>query len=249
MAAVRLAFFVAFCTKIFSVQAGNFDADCVGGWTKKTDKLDPNTPSDLSSCQLSSLGFSDANNILLGGEGSSSSIGISLGSGGDGCDGANECMEQCQALCCIADGCIYAEIKRDRDTDCEVSCDIYKEESKYFYCRLYSAGSWRSADSATNCYIGSGQPNNDAECTTIVSTAFGWDQNTYHSLRDCGSRKRALMANGGNLKRPDEAQIKKSVQDGIDKGRTFHQNLLKGIKKVGGAKKFQKKMCNKVCPA
>jgi hypothetical protein len=111
---MRLSIFnaVFIATFVVAVNGGNFDADCVGGWTKKTDKLDPNTPSDLSSCQLSSLGFEDGNDILLGGEGSSSAIGVGLGSGGDGCDGANECMEQCQALCCIAKNCVYAEIKR-----------------------------------------------------------------------------------------------------------------------------------------
>ena len=237
---MRLSIFnaVFIATFVVAVNGGNFDADCVGGWTKKTDKLDPNTPSDLSSCQLSSLGFEDGNDILLGGEGSSSAIGLVQFSGGDGCDGANECMEQCQALCCIAKNCVYAEIKRDRDTSCEVSCDIYKEEEKYFYCRLYSAGSWRDADSATNCYISNGQPNNDQECISIVSTAFGWDESTYESLRDCSARS---ASKSGAVKK--SAEIRQKVRDGVNKGKTFHKNLKKAVKKAGGADKFERRIC------
>jgi hypothetical protein len=37
-------------------------------------------------------------------------VGIDAGSGSDGCSGGDKCMHACQALCCIQDGCNFAEV-------------------------------------------------------------------------------------------------------------------------------------------
>ena len=110
------------------VTAGDFDANCQFSteWLKHQSDWSSVVWADLSKCQQDTLGL-PANKITLGGKGGSSSIGIDLGSGGDGCDGGTDCMEMCQTLCCASKDCDIAMVHKDTETSCEVSCDIYKE--------------------------------------------------------------------------------------------------------------------------
>jgi hypothetical protein len=39
------------------------------------------------------------------------------------------------------------------------------------------------------------------------------------------------------------AEIRQKVRDGVNKGKTFHKNLKKAVKKAGGADKFERRIC------
>lgn len=113
---------------LYLTNAGDFDANCQFSteWIKHQSDWTSAVWADLSECQQDTLGVPQ-NKITLGGKGGSSTIGIDLGSGGDGCDGGTDCMEMCQALCCATKDCDIAMVHKDTEKECEVSCDIYKE--------------------------------------------------------------------------------------------------------------------------
>lgn len=262
-----LVLFAAF-DQIF---AGNFNPKCASSdtWEDKYQKIKDkgDNLSNLSKCQSKTLGMDD-NYILIGGEGSSSSVGIELGNGGDGCSDGEDCMEMCQALCCITEGCKYATVKRTEDVDCEVDCSIYKEEEKYFYCKMFSDGKWEDTNDQSTCYADKGQESYD-DCPKIAKNSdFKWDEDDFNALKSLGAidswsdcptnpdsdnyvgDRRRLFSLPGIQKPPSKKAIKDAVKKGKDSGKAFKKSLMKARKKSGGKKKLLQKMCDAMtCPS
>jgi len=195
------------------------EANCLQGWNNKARRLkdslrDEAGYTDLSGCQASLMFDGDSgetNNILVGGKGSAEIIGITAGSGGAGCTGGDSCMKFCQAFCCLANGCQFAELKRKEDTDDYV---VYTETSKMFYCRMIGAidePEFKSAENKVTCWTDDAPASDDGTCADVVSEALGMDENTYASMKalaaydECPAGvgdRRMLFATNGSPSQP-----------------------------------------------
>jgi hypothetical protein len=109
--AILLAFLDASNTVL-----ADYKPDCNSGWGRTTDALNSATYKDLSTCQNSVLKFDKLNDNLIGGKGGADIVGIPAGSGSGGCSNDNACMQMCQAMCCLQDGCLYAEVYQSKKT-------------------------------------------------------------------------------------------------------------------------------------
>lgn len=253
---LRASFFVLGLVASYKGVKGDYDANCLipNEWLKHQSDYDPQTFTDLTQCQQDALGLDQKNKIVLGGEGDSSAIGVELGSGGGGCDSGTECMEQCQALCCITKGCKIAMMHKDKDTTCYGSCDIYKEEETYFKCYLYSTGSKRSGSSVTSsCYTDPNAPNYD-NCLSIAQTGFGWDKTTYDymvGLQTCSSSSgKRLLAKTGAIKKVQVPLMGSKVTDKIKKklalAKKFGARVRKAVEEAGGGKAFRSRLIKRL---
>lgn len=185
-----------------SVHAGA-NAPCLSAptWIQKSYKIKDGTASDLNQCQLDKLLESDVNfepnNNLIGGDGDATLFDdIYLGGGGEGCQSTENCMKDCQALCCIVPTCHYAVAHRDEDTYCpmgEGTCSIYKEDAYYWYCNLYESGSHKNTDDDTMCYVESSAAKSNT-CTSVAQAGLDWNASTYQGLlflgTNCTTRRR-----------------------------------------------------------
>ena len=265
------SFLLVLVAVLHKTKAGNFNPSCASSdtWEDRYSKIEDkgDNLSNLSKCQYKTLGV-DENYILLGGKGSSSSVGVELGSGGDGCSDGEDCMEMCQALCCITQGCKYATVKRDENTDCEVDCSIYKEDEKYFTCKMFSDGKWKDTNDQSTCYADKGQESYD-DCPKIARNSdFKWDEDEFNFLKSLGAidswgdcpgnpdsdnyvgNQRKLLAFREINAIPSKETIKNAVKKGKDSGKTFKKNLKKARISAGGKKKLLENMCNSMtCPA
>jgi hypothetical protein len=178
-----------------STEAGA-NADCLSAptWVQKSYKIKDGTYSDLTQCQLDKLKENGVkfqpNNNLIGGDGDASLFDdIYIGGKGEGCQSTENCMKDCQALCCIVPSCKYAVIHRDEDTYCpmgEGTCSIYKEDAYYWYCNLYQGGSQKNTDDDTLCYVESSTAKSST-CASVAQTGMGWNASTYQSLLYLGT--------------------------------------------------------------
>jgi hypothetical protein len=171
------------------VHAG-FNTDCTDDGNDHYDNTDTKLKnyvwSDLSTCQRVNLGNMDANDIVIGGYGDGSiNYGfddfISIGSvSGGGCDRSDDCMRDCQVLCCLTDGCNYASIKRKKDVTDYI---FYVETVRLFYCRMFSSGEKASSDSQSTCIVNR-PPVDQSYCATMAaSSSFGLSEETYFGLK------------------------------------------------------------------
>jgi hypothetical protein len=178
-----------------STEAGA-NADCLSAptWVQQSYKIKDGTSSDLTQCQLDALlqkGVKfQPNNNLIGGDGDASLFDdIYLGGKGEGCQSTENCMKDCQALCCIVPSCNYAVIHRDEDTYCpmgEGTCSIYKEDAYYWYCNLFQGGSQKNTDDDTMCYVESSTAKSST-CASVAQAGMGWNASTYQSLLYLGT--------------------------------------------------------------
>lgn len=256
---------------LHQTDAGNFNPSCAASdtWWDKFSKIkdEGDNLSNLSKCQYKTLGM-DENYILLGGKGSSSSMTVELGSGGDGCSDGEDCMEMCQTLCCITQGCKYATLRRDENESCEIDCSIYKEEERYFICKMFSDGKWEETNDQSTCYAEEGEKSYD-DCPKIARNSdFKWDEDEFNFFKSLGAidswgdcpgnpdsdnyigNRRKLLSTPEIPAIPSKKDIKDAVKKGKDSGKTFKKNLIKARKSAGGKKKLLERMCdNMTCPA
>lgn len=240
--------FALFCPKSF-VQAGDYDASCQKSeeWIKHQSDWSSATWADLSECQRQTLGFDSKNKILLGAEGGASTIGISLGGDDGGCQGGTDCMRYCQALCCISKDCDIAMMHKKTDKNCEVSCDIYKEEVDNYLCYMYKSGSKRSGSSVTSsCYTDPSAPKLD-NCRAIAADkdGFNWDTATFDYMKSLQTYTTCPSSTGKKLLAQPPIKVKKypnvakTVQGGLEKATCgFKNKIQSAAKKAGGAKKL-----------
>jgi hypothetical protein len=178
-----------------AVDAGA-NADCLSAptWVQKSYKIKDGTSSDLTQCQLDTFKENGVkfqpNNNLIGGDGDASLFDdIYLGGKGEGCQSTENCMKDCQALCCIVPTCNYAVIHRDEDTYCplgEGTCSVYKEDAYYWYCNLFQGGSQKNTDDDTLCYVESSTAKSST-CASVAQAGMGWNASTYQSLLYLGT--------------------------------------------------------------
>lgn len=169
------------------VNAG-FKTDCTDNadnhWDNSDRRVKNAVESNLSTCQRVAMGNMDANDIIIGGSGSGSiNLGfkIEIGSGGGGCDSGGECMHDCQVLCCLTNGCNYANLKQDKKVKDYV---VYVEEEIYYYCRMYSSGSLADSDSQSTCYANR-PPVSQTYCKTLAASSnFKFDEGTYNYIKN-----------------------------------------------------------------
>lgn len=242
-------FLLALLLLVSPAKAG-FGASCINGWTKSEKMIEGvGAESDLSNCQQSTFGL-ERNNILLGGKGSAEIIGIDIGSGGEGCDGGDKCMKQCQALCCITNGCVYSSIKMDTKTTDYV---VYKEEEIKYYCRMYRSGKFKDSDTQSTCYPPSKTPQQyTSNCEAIAFNGMGWSVDSYKyyaslskdNTAGCtgGTTKRRVLlsaAGKGGVKIPSSSAIENSIAKAFKPFKAFKKSLRKettGKKQCRGLK-------------
>lgn len=259
-------------SSISTLVAAGFTAKCTAGWTKVEKKIDPHDLSDLSGCQTEYLNGIANNDIKLGGKGDGSIYGyIPIGSNDDGCKDSSDCMQQCQALCCITKGCRYALIKREQDTDTSYY-GILEEDITTWFCRMYSYGEAKKSDDHSYCdSIVSGTDLQPTTCDDIGCQAFGWTPTTMDDLRSlasvsldkcpppstdpaptCTSRRRGLLGQVDSAARakknsiPIQKVIPSSAQikKAQEKGiREARDRVKVGLKRAGGKKELMAKMC------
>ncbi|KAL4447277.1 hypothetical protein ABPG77_007310 [Micractinium sp. CCAP 211/92] len=164
-----------------SARAGDLKAACTdsSNWSERNDATTPGTYSPISQCVATTLKIDNnqetLSNILLGGKGSGSIIGIPAASGSGGCtDPGRQCMSWCQALCCLAPGCKYAEIYAKSKSS---NYGVYSEYKYLYYCRLFSAANYEGSHNQATCYM-----NSNANCQSVVTSTFGIDNNAYYYL-------------------------------------------------------------------
>ncbi|KAI7835996.1 hypothetical protein COHA_010118 [Chlorella ohadii] len=157
-----------------------FDTDCTypAEWVNN-DKRIEGTSAPLSGCQVDLLNMAAADDILLGGKGSATIIGVPAGGDSGGCDGGGKCMKWCQALCCMSPGCVYASIKREEKT---VDYVVYKETSTYYYCRMYSSGQLKDSDSQSTC-----TKKGSNYCDELAYESFKLDLASYQTVVAAGA--------------------------------------------------------------
>jgi hypothetical protein len=220
---------------LVSPAKAGFGASCIQSWTKSEKKIE-GTYSNLSTCQQSKLDLK-ANNNLLGGTGSAEIITIPILSGGEGCKSGSDCMKQCQALCCITKGCIYASIKKEEKTTNvwggSSYLGYYQETEKKFYCRMYQSGKLKNSESQSTCYPPSNKPTYN--CYTIASEGFGWNKTTYESLVDIQDNN-SCPVSGRRLLMKKKAPVpsKKQINNAIKKVFKPFAKLKKNLKKASG---------------
>lgn len=179
-------------------------------------------------------------------------IGIELDSGEKGCDGGTDCMKMCQTLCCLTKGCKIAMMHKDKDKNCEVSCDIYKEEETLFKCYLYGSGSRRSGSSVTSsCYTEPNSPNYDHCLSIAADSDFKFDKSTFDylkSLQTCSSSGKKLLATG--IKKVDVplmgSKLIKRLEKKMSFAKEFKSRLDVAVKKAGGAAKFKRNLIERL---
>ena len=255
------------------VGADGFTAQCSAGWLKTEKRLDPHDDTNLSGCQTNYLNGIANNDIALGGKGEGS-LGpyIPINDGEEGCKDAEQCMLQCQALCCITNGCRYALIKREQDHD-ESYYGIVKESTTTWYCRMYSAGEPKKSDDHSYCdSIVSGTDLKPSTCYDIGCQAWGWTPDTMNnlsklasvSLEDCPvpskdpvptckSRRHGLLSEVDSAVRrakknsiPIQKVIPSSAQikKAQEKGiREARDRVKVGLKRAGGKKQLLANIC------
>jgi hypothetical protein len=255
-------FYLALAALAGKAAADGFTAKCSAGWTKVEKNLDPHEESDLSACQTEHLNSIPNNNIKLGGKGSGSVFDIPVDDGGEGCKDSEECMQQCQALCCITKGCRYALIKRDQSKDCEIDCHIYKETKTTWFCRMYSSGQGKGSDDHSYCdSIVDGADVKSATCSEIGCAAFGWTSSQMDSLKQlasvpldqcppptddenpgkCTGRRRDLLRSTTKQPLiPSPAKIEAAQEAVINR---FHAKVLRAVNKAGGRQSIKSKVC------
>lgn len=170
---------------ILALLAGGASADlkaaCTdsSNWSLRNDATTPGTYSPISQCVATTLNI-DPNketlsNMLIGGKGSGTIIGIPAGSGSGGCtDPGRQCMSWCQALCCLAPGCQYAEIYAKSKKQ---NYGVYSQTNYYYYCRLFSAANYEGSSNQATCKMES-----SANCQSVVTSTLGVDANAYKYL-------------------------------------------------------------------
>ncbi len=245
-----LRIILCFAVGIILVQGGDYDAACQKPeeWLKHQSDYTSVVWADLSECQRSTMGLKSVNKVQLGGEGGASTIGIPLGSGGDGCSGGTDCMRLCQALCCISKDCDIAMMHKKTETYCEVSCDIYKEEVDNYLCYMYKSGNPRGKSSVTSsCYTNPNVPKLD-NCRAIAAdpAGFGWDSATFDYMKSlqaystCPSTGKKLLAAPVIKKYPPVAE---NIQKSLDKATCNYKTKIQAAaKKAGGADKLLAKI-------
>jgi hypothetical protein len=242
-----IALVIVFSRFFVSVDAGA-NANCLQAptWIANGKKVVNAVPSDLNQCQLNKLedeGVSfKPNDNLIGGEGDSTLFDdIYLGGKDEGCGSTENCMKDCQALCCIVPSCKYAMIKRKEETYCPVSCSIYKEDAYYWYCSLYASGSFQNSDDNTACYVDDVASKANT-CPSIAETGFGWNSTTYEGLLNLGtdcpvSVRRELETS--------EEKIRATVQGALENIRdVVLPGVEQAINEAGGANGFAKQLQN-----
>jgi hypothetical protein len=231
-----------------SVQAGA-NAKCLQAptWVQRGDKIIDGVPSDLNQCQLDSFKENGAtlkpNNNLLGGQGDASLFeDISIGGDGDGCQSTENCMKDCQALCCIVPSCRFAVIHREEDTYCPTGCSIYKEDAYYWYCNLYASGSWKGNDDDTTCYVGA-TTSKTTTCPSITETAYGWSSATYQGLLSLGTSCTKTVRRELDSDEVSEESIRNTVQGALETIRSIFLTAIQdAIEAKGGFKGFGKNL-------
>ena len=248
--AIMFAAWALVCSHLFlSVQAGA-NAKCLEAptWIQKGEKIINGVYSDLTQCQLDKIKESTGtklqpNNNLLGGQGDASLFeDIDIGGDGDGCQSTENCMKDCQALCCIVPSCNFAVIHRKEETTCEVSCSIYKQDAYYWYCNLYASGSWKNTDDDTTCYVAASS-SKSTTCPSIAQTGFGWNSSTYQGLLYLGTNCTKTARRQLDSDEVSEETIRNTVQGGLEAIRSlFLPAIQDALDAAGGIKGFAKNL-------
>ncbi|KAI7835995.1 hypothetical protein COHA_010117 [Chlorella ohadii] len=147
-------------------------------WVNNDKKME-GTSAPLSGCQVDLLSMVAADDIMLGGEGTAEIVGVPSGGDSEGCQGGGKCMVWCQALCCMSPGCVYASIKREEKT---VDYVLYKEKTKFYYCRMYSSGKLKDSDSQSTC-----TKKGSNLCDELAYESFKLDASSYQAVVDAGA--------------------------------------------------------------
>ncbi|MEM7153982.1 MAG: hypothetical protein AAF799_14120 [Myxococcota bacterium] len=138
---------LAIAVASWAVPAAADSVDCADSdnWEKTSKKkIKEGTKAYLGGDVLDEFQDSDltdeGHKMFLGFKGSASAAywGLPLFEVGDEdgglCTSGDDCMEICQALCCMAEGCTQANLQRD---EIEKNYLFYVESGKAFYCKLW----------------------------------------------------------------------------------------------------------------
>ncbi|KAI7845022.1 hypothetical protein COHA_001388 [Chlorella ohadii] len=134
----------------------------------------------MSKCQIDTLMLPSTSNILIGGKGSATIVGIPSGSGSGGCtDPGGQCMGWCQGLCCLTTGCMYASIYNKKST---TDYGVYTETTYNYYCKLFTNTPPPSIVGSSNNAVCTMGPNAKASCPSLAQSTLGINSTTYNFL-------------------------------------------------------------------
>eukprot|EP00550_Attheya_septentrionalis_P009361 CAMPEP_0198297458 /NCGR_PEP_ID=MMETSP1449-20131203/36828_1 /TAXON_ID=420275 /ORGANISM="Attheya septentrionalis, Strain CCMP2084" /LENGTH=214 /DNA_ID=CAMNT_0043998379 /DNA_START=68 /DNA_END=712 /DNA_ORIENTATION=+ len=100
-----------------------------------------------------------------------------------GCQGGDECMQACQVLCCISDGCAYAVLRKEK----KKSGYFNDKVTTKFRCRMYSLiEGYKGADQVSTCEVQSrpnGRPGYQEFCKNNAKNShYDWGESAYNEM-------------------------------------------------------------------